>query len=392
MGGEIKKEYRLLNGRPVLLHSLITFLTVVSPAEIVLTIPAGDQESVRTLLNTHFTDLPYELRPFLKKIKLVVGGNTRQESVRRGLEVFSTDHDIVIIHDGARPWISPELVRQVIETAMLYGACIPVVPSTNAMKRIAPDGTIEAHLPRAVTVGAQTPQAFRLASILEAHRLAAEDGIEYIDDSEIYHRYIGPVYTVPGELTNIKITYPTDLPEDLNRAHTGHTKKGGSPMRIGFGWDLHTLVEGRPLLLGGVRIDAPFGESGHSDGDVLIHAVIDALFGAAKLGDIGTHFPPTDPRWKDSDSTRLLEQAVALVHEAGYQLINLDTTVVLQDPKLAPYITDITARLAEVLLTSPDNVSVKAKTKEHVDAVGEGRAIEAYATVLIGEPYPDIWT
>lgn len=162
-------------------------------------------------------------------------------------------------------------------------------------------------------------------------------------------------------------------------------------MRIGFGWDLHTLVEGRPLLLGGIRIDAPFGESGHSDGDVLIHAIIDALFGAAGLGDIGTHFPPSDPQWKDIDSTLLLEQTVAIVHDAGFELVNLDSTVVLQRPKLAPYIPDITTRLAGLLLTSPDNISVKAKTKEHVDAVGEGRAIEAFATVLLEEPEPDIW-
>ncbi len=162
-------------------------------------------------------------------------------------------------------------------------------------------------------------------------------------------------------------------------------------MRTGFGWDLPTLVEGRPLLLGGIKIDAPFGESGHSDGDVLIHAIIDALLGAAHLGDIGTHFPPTDPHWKDADSSLLLEKTIGIVHEAGYQLHNLDTTIVLQRPKLSGYIDAISRRLAEVLLTSPDNISVKAKTKEHVDATGEGRAIEAYAAVLIEEPDPSLW-
>lgn len=214
MGGEIKKEYRLLDGVPVLLHSLFTFLTAAASDEIVITIPPGDRETVSALLDTHF---PNHLGSFLEKIQLVEGGATRQDSVRLGLTAFTAPHDIVLIHDGARPWISPEVIRQVIEATMLHGACIPVVPSTNAMKRIASDGTIEAHLPRAFTVGAQTPQAFRHTEIAEAHRHAAEDGIEYIDDSEIYHRYIGPVHTVPGDLANIKITFPSDLPADQDR-------------------------------------------------------------------------------------------------------------------------------------------------------------------------------
>lgn len=162
-------------------------------------------------------------------------------------------------------------------------------------------------------------------------------------------------------------------------------------MRIGFGWDLHTLVKERPLILGGVRVESDFGESGHSDGDVLIHAVIDALLGALNLGDIGTHFPPSDPQWKDIRSTVLLERSLAMVHEAGYQLVNLDTTIVLQRPKLSGYIQSIRKNLADILHTSADNVSVKAKTKEHVDATGEGRAVESYAIALLEEPDPSVW-
>ncbi|MFW5711555.1 MAG: 2-C-methyl-D-erythritol 2,4-cyclodiphosphate synthase [Spirochaetota bacterium] len=162
-------------------------------------------------------------------------------------------------------------------------------------------------------------------------------------------------------------------------------------MRIGFGWDLHQLVEGRNLILGGIHIEAPFGESGHSDGDVLLHAVIDALLGAAALGDIGSHFPPSDPRWKDIASSTLLTQALELVHDAGFNLVNLDSTIVLQRPKLAEYIPAIQTSLAELLMTSRENISVKAKTKEHVDATGEGRAIEAYAAVLLENPDPSVW-
>ena len=162
-------------------------------------------------------------------------------------------------------------------------------------------------------------------------------------------------------------------------------------MKIGFGYDLHQLVTERALILGGIKIEAPFGESGHSDGDVLIHAIIDALFGAAGLGDIGTHFPPSDPKWKDIASTTLLSEALEMVHTAGYQLVNLDTTIVLQQPKLSPYIAAIRANLAELLITSPDTISVKAKTKEQVDATGEGRAIESYAAVLLDTPDPSLW-
>ncbi len=162
-------------------------------------------------------------------------------------------------------------------------------------------------------------------------------------------------------------------------------------MRIGFGWDLHQLVEGRNLMLGGIHIEAPFGESGHSDGDVLLHAVIDAVLGAAALGDIGSHFPPSAPQWKDIASSTLLTQALELVHEAGFNLVNLDTTIVLQRPKLAKYIPAIQTNLAELLMTSRSNISVKAKTKEHVDATGEGRAIEAYAAVLLENPDPSVW-
>ena len=162
-------------------------------------------------------------------------------------------------------------------------------------------------------------------------------------------------------------------------------------MKIGFGYDLHQLVTERALVLGGIKIEAPFGESGHSDGDVLIHAIIDALFGAAGLGDIGTHFPPSEPKWKDIASTTLLSEALEMVHTAGYQLVNLDTTIVLQQPKLSSYIPAIQANLAELLITSPDTISVKAKTKEQVDATGEGRAIEAYAAVLLDTPDPSLW-
>ncbi|MFP4619224.1 MAG: 2-C-methyl-D-erythritol 2,4-cyclodiphosphate synthase [Spirochaetaceae bacterium] len=162
-------------------------------------------------------------------------------------------------------------------------------------------------------------------------------------------------------------------------------------MRIGFGWDLHRLVPGRPLVLGGINVPSDSGEDAHSDGDVLIHALIDALLGALALGDIGSHFPPSDPRWKDAKSTILLEKVVEMLHKNEYRAVNIDTTVVLQSPKLGPHIEEIRSSLAQLLYIDIQNVSVKAKTHEKVGPIGEGKAVEAYASVLIEEADPSVW-
>lgn len=162
-------------------------------------------------------------------------------------------------------------------------------------------------------------------------------------------------------------------------------------MRIGFGWDLHRLVEGRPLVLGGLTVPADRGESGHSDGDVLLHAVTDALLGALALGDIGSHFPPSDPQWKNIESSVLLGKVVDMVHEAGYRVANIDTTVVLESPGLGPHIEGIQASIAELLYVATGEVSVKAKSHEKIGPVGEGEAVEAYATVLLEEADPSVW-
>ncbi len=212
MGSTVKKEYRLVNGRPVLLHSLITFLRTGLIGEVVLTIPRGDQNTVESLLKNH---LPPDLRHFLDRTTLVEGGETRQESVRLGLSAFREPHQLVLIHDGARPWVTVEVIMKVIEGTRLHGACIPVVSTPNAMKQISPDGGISVHLPRESTVGAHTPQGFLYEDILVGHRHAAEDGVSYIDDSEIYSRYTGRVFTVEGDRRNRKITFPEDIASDL---------------------------------------------------------------------------------------------------------------------------------------------------------------------------------
>ncbi len=162
-------------------------------------------------------------------------------------------------------------------------------------------------------------------------------------------------------------------------------------MKIGFGWDLHRLVEGRSLVLGGITIPSPVGEAGHSDGDVLIHALIDGLLGSLAMGDIGSHFPPSDPQWKDAESTTLLEEVVQLIHGAGYMPVNIDTTVVLQQPKLGPYIESIRQNLAALIHIDAATVSVKAKTHEKIGSIGRAEAVEAYAAVLVEAADPSVW-
>ena len=209
MGGGLKKEYRSLAGLPVLLHSLLPFFSLSSLIHTVITLPEGDEAYVVTLLES----LPPEHRERRSALTLVSGGKERSASVRSGLQAFPHAPDFVLIHDGARPWISPRLVASVAEETVRSGACIPVVPSTDAMKGIDEQGVVRSHLSRRLTLAAQTPQGFEYSRIVDAHRRAAGDGHSYIDDSEIYSRYAGEVTTVKGDPNNLKITYPRDLSE-----------------------------------------------------------------------------------------------------------------------------------------------------------------------------------
>jgi 2-C-methyl-D-erythritol 4-phosphate cytidylyltransferase/2-C-methyl-D-erythritol 4-phosphate cytidylyltransferase/2-C-methyl-D-erythritol 2,4-cyclodiphosphate synthase len=207
MGGGLKKEYRSLGGIPVLLRSLLPFFSLPALMHTVITLPEGDVSYVETLLE----NLPEEHLGRREEITLITGGKERSASVRQGLDAFPETPEYVLIHDGARPWVTAELVSRVAETMYRYGACIPALPSADAMKEIDEEGVIRRHLSRRFTVGAQTPQGFRYREIVAAHRDAAGDGRSYIDDSEIYSRYIGAVRTVDGDPANVKITYPRDL-------------------------------------------------------------------------------------------------------------------------------------------------------------------------------------
>lgn len=314
--------------------------------------------------------------------RIVKGGPERSDSVRFGLESLveraraagiDPDRAIVHVHDGARPWVTEALVAAAECCARARGSCVPVTPLVDTPKELGTDGFVRSHPGRGGFGGAQTPQTFVLGTLLEAHRRAAGEGWKSTDDASAWDRYIGPVAWIEGERENMKVTYREDL--------VAGTRAGD--MRIGEGWDIHRLAEGRALMLGGLRIPSDKGEFGHSDGDALWHAAIDALLGAIAEGDIGAHFPPSDAKWKDADSSDLAGRIMGLVRERGWELSNLDATVTLEAPRLGPHRDAIRSSMARVLGVDPGAVSVKAKTNEGLDSTGRGEAVQARVVVLL---------
>ncbi len=298
------------------------------------------------------------------------GGQERHDSVKNALDSICCD--VALIHDAARPLLSAALVRACIKSAAEHGSGIAAVPVSDTLVRPS-DGAWET-VPRAGVYRTQTPQAFRLAEIREAYALGA-DGCT--DDAEVYRKTGRVPRIVAGEPQNVKLTTPED--ERLIE------KLLSGPARYGTGYDTHRLRRGRRLVLGGVEIPFPKGLLGHSDADVLLHAVIDALLGAAALGDIGTHFPPSDPAYLGADSRALLRSAVLLLRRNGLVPMQLDATVVCERPKLAPFIAAMRENLAADTGVNIGNVSVKATTTEGMHDEGRGRCITAQAIAVVRE-------
>ena len=386
--GSGKKELFRVDGRSVLDRSLSPFLKLPELEALVITAPAGRELELEAAIHPESLAALARLGP--GRFAVVAGGQSRRDSVRNGLETLARmiapddaplpalDDIVVLVHDGARPWARPELAIRVAESASRHGAALPVLPLVDTPKELGPDGSVTGHPKRSSFGAAQTPQGFGLGTLLSAHRRAASEGVDCTDDAELWGRYVGPVASVPGEAANRKVTFAGDLDEDA-----AGDRRNSCAFRIGQGWDLHRLVQGRALLIGGVAVPSELGEDAHSDGDVLLHAVVDALLGAAALGDIGSHFPPSDERWRGADSADLARRAAALVRDAGWEIGNIDCTVVLEAPRLGPFRSAIAERVAACLGISSGEVSVKAKTKEGVDAVGMGAAVEAMAIAAL---------
>ena len=307
-----------------------------------------------------------------KPVQIVTGGTTRAESAKNG--VLAAHGELVAVHDAARPFVSEQVITDALAEAEAMGAAAPAVAVKDTIK-IANDGAVVQTPDRAALFAVQTPQCFCRNLYWKALEAVQGEKVHLVtDDCSLFE--LAPVHLTQGDYANLKITTKEDLPAAAQN-------KGENTMRIGHGYDVHRLVEGRKLIMGGVTIPYEKGLLGHSDADVLLHAVSDALLGAAALGDIGKHFPDTDPRYEGADSLMLLREVGRLLDETGYTVGNIDATVLCQAPKLAPHILAMRQNIANALGLALDDVSVKATTEEHLGFTGEGLGIAAHAVALI---------
>jgi 2-C-methyl-D-erythritol 4-phosphate cytidylyltransferase/2-C-methyl-D-erythritol 2,4-cyclodiphosphate synthase len=373
-GGGIPKQYRQLGSAAVLRRCLQTFC-------------AHERvDAVRVVIHPDDRELYDRAVSGLDLLPPVHGGATRQDSVRLGLESLADRAPkTVLIHDGARPFIDHKIIDRTLQALMGAVGAIPAMPVTDTLKRGGArnaDGTvaIDATVDRAALWRVQTPQVFRFDAILDAHRAAA--GADLPDDAAVAERAGLPVSLVPGSEGNFKIT----TEEDLRRA--AQLDDLATEIRVGQGYDVHTFGPGSEIHLCGVRVAHSHALVGHSDADVGLHSLTDALLGALGAGDIGQYFPPSDPRWRGADSAVFLRHAAELLRKAGGRILHVDVTIICEAPKVSPHRAAMVARLAEILAVEPARCSVKATTTEGLGFTGrrEGIAAQAVATVRLPPP------
>ena len=367
------KQLVAIGGWSMLERSVATFLAHPAVSEVVVALPKELAD-----------DPPPYLRGAAKPLRVVVGGDRRQDSVAIAFRAVSDRSDVIVIHDAARPFVSADLITKTIAAAAESGASLAAMQARDTVKRTVGSAdarhyrSITETLPRESIFLAQTPQAFRRDVLRDALALGDSDA-EATDEAALAERAGHTVRVVDGETSNIKITTPDDVPaaEAIARA------RAAANMRIGVGYDLHRLGRGRPLVLGGVIIPNDRGLQGHSDADAVCHALTDAVLGAAVAGDIGGHFPDTDPRWRGVSSLDLLARAVAVVAGRGFTVANVDVVVIAEGLKLGPFIAEMRAKVAGALGVADDQVSIKGKTNEGVGELGRGEAIAVHAVALL---------
>ena len=368
VGGQVPKQYQTIAGVPVLRYA-VERLVRHPRIDAVQVVTHVDDDALYCLATDGLDLLPP-----------VAGGDTRRDSVLNGLESLSAfEPSHVLIHDGARPNVDPDLVSRTLDALNTHDGAVPAVPVADTLKRGAAGKIIET-VPRAGLWRAQTPQAFRFPVLLAAHRAAVLAGSEPTDDAQVLEEAGGTVALVAGDEDNIKVTHP----EDIGRAARLLGAAAGES-RVGTGFDVHAFGPGDHVWLGGVRIAHDHGLVGHSDADVALHALTDALLGAIGAGDIGMHFPPSDPRWRGQPSDLFLRHAADLVAARQGTIVHVDLTIVCERPKIGPHRQAITGRIAEILAITADRVSVKATTTEGLGFTGrrEGIAAQAIATVRL---------
>jgi len=354
----------MLAGVPILKRTVDAFLQGYGFDEVVVALPP---------------ELAVNPPSYLDSVIIVEGGERRQDSVANAFGAVAPSSQIIVIHDAARPLVSSALIERTIDAAAKHGAAIAALQARDTVKRTDGSRIIRGTIPREEVFLAQTPQAFRVGVLRDALALASTAS-DATDEAMLAEQAGHSVYLVDGDPRNLKITTPEDL--DIAERLAAANGRAAS-IRIGNGYDLHRLVPGRPLILGGIAIPFDKGLDGHSDADAVCHAVTDAILGAASAGDIGGHFPDTDAMFKGANSVDLLKRAVAVVHAAGYYVSNVDVVVIAQQPKLSPHVDSMRASLARAIGIEPRQVSVKGKTNEGVDATGTGEAIAVHAVALI---------
>ena len=360
LGADIPKQFLKIAGVPIIVKTVRAFCENEKIDDIVIVTHKDYLDHCRQLA------AEYGLS---KVVSVVEGGAERQDSVYRALEAVgqaSPDTELVLVHDAARPFINQKTIDDVIAAAGTSGAAIACVPVKDSIRQ----GTSEEsrNIERKNLYNVQTPQGFRRELLTAAYEKAFADGFYGTDDAGLVERLGQPVELVMGHYDNIKITTKEDMPMES---------------RVGTGFDVHALVEGRPLILGGVDIPFEKGLDGHSDADVLIHALMDALLGAAALGDIGRHFPDTDPQYKGISSVKLLEHVTALLKDESYSVGNVDITVMAQRPKIKSYIDDMRRIIADKLGIDISRVNIKGTTTERLGFVGREEGIAAQAICLL---------
>ncbi|MEJ2110043.1 MAG: 2-C-methyl-D-erythritol 4-phosphate cytidylyltransferase [Acidobacteriota bacterium] len=379
MNARVPKQFLEVFGKPLLVHTIENIVSVETIAQIVVALPAEYLSEANSILNRN---------PFRIPVECVAGGSNRQESVHCGVKKVRSEIDIILVHDAVRPFCPPDMVRRMLEYAREKGSAVAAMPATETIQRVSEDGRVLETAPRRELYAIQTPQVFHAEVLRSALCSATEEGFTGTDESSVVRWAGHPVFIVEGSADNIKITRPLDLklaellmnrPSDMREGFSGEE----SGMRVGQGIDYHRLVEGRRLILGGVAIPFEKGLEGHSDADVLSHAVCDALLGAASMGDIGRHFPDTDPANRGRSSREFLEQVRSKIEAGGWGILNVDATLLAQKPKLAPYMQEMRSNIASSLDIAEERVNIKATTTEGLNAEGRGEGISAQAIALL---------
>jgi 2-C-methyl-D-erythritol 4-phosphate cytidylyltransferase/2-C-methyl-D-erythritol 2,4-cyclodiphosphate synthase len=376
VGANIPKQYQEIAGVSVLRRTLDSFLAHDSIGHVVAVIHPDDADRYASIAPQHS-----------KLMKPVAGGSARQASVLNGLQALGdVSPEKVLIQDAVRPFASAGLIGRVLAGLDRAEAILPVVPVASTLKRIHADGMVGETVPRDGLAAAETPQGFRFAAIRNAHALAAAAGVEATDDAAIAEWAGIAVMTVAGEPGNVKLTTAEDFAEANRRVAAEATLAMGE-VRVGVGYDVHPLGPGVEVTLGGVKIPHTRGLIGHSDADVVLHALTDAVLGALADGDIGSHFPPSDEQWRGVSSDRFLAFAAQRVAERGGRIAHLDVSVVTEAPRIGPHRDAMRERIAAIAGIRPDQVGVKATTNEGLGFIGRSEGVAAYATATIRLPF-----